>query len=195
MTADATGRRPRWAPPWEVPMPPADRVTWTRAGLGGVFAVVTMSALVTALPLRTWWLAALAAVTLLLDAVDGPVARRTRTASAAGARLDMEVDAVVLLVLSFAVATFVGWWAVLIGAMRYLYLALSHVLPVLAIPVPRSCFRVAVAAFQGVALTVALVPVVPVGLASIVVLAALMLLLASFVHQTFAAVDVAHPPA
>ena len=48
------------------------------------------------------------AVALILDAVDGKVARRTGTASALGARFDMEVDAFLILVLSVYVADVAG---------------------------------------------------------------------------------------
>ena len=46
----------------------------------------------------------LAVVALVLDLVDGRVARRTVTASAYGARLDGEADAFLILVLSVLVA-------------------------------------------------------------------------------------------
>ena len=45
---------------------------------------------------------------LLLDAVDGGVARRTGTVSGFGARFDMEVDAFLILVLSGYVAGRLG---------------------------------------------------------------------------------------
>ena len=50
-------------------------------------------------------LVVLAAVALVLDGVDGQVARRTGTVSALGARFDMEVDAFLMLVLSVYVAS------------------------------------------------------------------------------------------
>ena len=50
----------------------------------------------------------MATVALLLDAVDGQVARRTNTVSALGARFDMETDAFLVLVLSVYVAPIVG---------------------------------------------------------------------------------------
>ena len=61
----------------------------------------------------------LAGVALVLDAVDGNVARRTATASAFGARFDMEVDAFIILTLSVFVAPAYGAWVLTIGAMRY----------------------------------------------------------------------------
>ena len=91
-----------------------------------------------AVPARTWWLVALIVPTLLLDAVDGPVARRTGTVTEAGGRLDMQVDAGVLVVLSVAAAPVVGIWVVLIGALRYVFVAASWLRPSLRRPLPRS---------------------------------------------------------
>ncbi|MBW0117031.1 CDP-alcohol phosphatidyltransferase family protein, partial [Pseudonocardia abyssalis] len=83
---------------------PADVVTLARAALvGGVLALVVHGA--GPVPIVV-----VASVALVLDAVDGRVARRTGTVSALGARFDMEVDAVLLLVLSVHVATLLGPW-------------------------------------------------------------------------------------
>ena len=57
----------------------------------------------------------LAAAALVLDAIDGWVARRTAIGSL-GARFDAEVDAFLILVLSIYVARPVGAWVLLIGA-------------------------------------------------------------------------------
>ena len=175
-------------------MSPADRVTATRAGLGGVCLAIVVASLVSDLSVRSWWLVVPATVALVLDAVDGPVARATKTVSDRGARFDMEVDAAVVAVLSIAASTVLGWWVLAIGAMRYVYLGLCRVFPTLATPVPRSRSRVVVAVLQGVALTVALAPFVPLGVGTVLVGAALVLLTCSFTQQAFAAVDVAHPP-
>jgi phosphatidylglycerophosphate synthase len=115
------------------------------------------------------------------------VARRTGTATEEGALLDMQVDAGVLVVLSLAVATAIGWWAVLIGAMRYLYVVASWMRPTLATPLPRSRFRVAVAGAQGGVLAGALAPFVPTALATAAVAVALGLLVASFGSHLIAA--------
>ncbi|WP_240437774.1 CDP-alcohol phosphatidyltransferase family protein [Sciscionella marina] len=98
----------------------------------------------------------LTVLALALDALDGRIARRTETASPFGARFDMETDAWVILVLSAYAATIVGWWALLIGAMRYLFLAASRVFGWLTAPLPPSFARKMVAAFQGVLLTLAM---------------------------------------
>jgi phosphatidylglycerophosphate synthase len=146
-------------------------------------AAITVTVLAGPVPARTWTLLALTAPALLLDAVDGPVARRTGSASAAGARLDMEVDAGLLVVLSLAAAPVVGGWVVLIGAMRYLLVAASWLRPVLRTPLPRSSFRRLVAGLQGAVLATAIAPFVPVWVASLAALLALGLLIASFTSE------------
>ncbi|GGS15365.1 MULTISPECIES: CDP-alcohol phosphatidyltransferase family protein [Streptomyces] len=132
---------------------PANRVTLGRAGLvGGVTALVADS-FASAPPVTV--LVALTAVALLLDGVDGRVARRTGTASALGARFDMEVDAVLILVLSVYVSARLGPWVLLIGAMRYAFVAAARCAPWLSAPLPPSFARKTVAAAQGVCLLVA----------------------------------------
>lgn len=159
---------------------PADRVTLGRTVLIGGCATVVVLALAGPLPARPWWLVALAAPALLLDGVDGAVARRTGTATAAGARLDMEMDAALLLVLSVALVPTVGPWVLVIGLMRYAFVAAARRRPRLAGPLEFSQFRRVVAAIQGVALVTALVPAVPVPAARVVVGVALVLLVVSF---------------
>ena len=115
-------RRDRWSGP-------ADRVTQARTVLVGGGATVAGPALSGVVGPRPWWLVGLAVPALLLDGVDGHVARRTGTATAAGARLDMEVDATFLVVLSLVAARTQGSWVLAIGAMRYLWLGAGVVLP------------------------------------------------------------------
>src|SRR5690349_9830044 len=70
---------------------PADWVTLTRALLiAGVAGLVADSF---GRPVSVTALVTLSTVALVLDAVDGPVARRTGTATPLGARIDGEVDA------------------------------------------------------------------------------------------------------
>ena len=83
-------------------------------------------------------LVVMATVALILDAVDGPVARRTGTVSARGARFDVEVDSVLVLVLSVYVAVLLDWWVFVIGAMRYAFVAAGWEAPWLRSPVPTS---------------------------------------------------------
>ncbi|MEV5314692.1 CDP-alcohol phosphatidyltransferase family protein [Streptomyces sp. NPDC052610] len=132
---------------------PANRVTLGRATLvGGVTALVADS--FRSSPPVTLFVA-LTAVALILDGVDGKVARRTGTSSALGARFDMEVDAFLILVLSVYVSAELGPWVLLIGGMRYAFVAAARVWPWLTAPLPPSTARKAVAALQGVFLLLA----------------------------------------
>jgi phosphatidylglycerophosphate synthase len=97
----------------------------------------------------------LAAVALILDGVDGKVARRTGTSTALGARFDMEVDAFLILVLSVYVSMSMGPWVLLIGGMRYAFVAAARVWPWLNAALPPSTARKTVAAMQGVFLLLA----------------------------------------
>jgi phosphatidylglycerophosphate synthase len=135
---------------------PASWVTLARGTLAvGVAALVAdhdtpVAALVT-----------LATVALVLDAVDGVVARRTGTATALGARLDGEVDAFLILVLSVYVAPRYGAWVLLIGAARYVFLLGEWLLPWMRVPLPARRWRRVVAAIQGVVLTIAAAGILP----------------------------------
>jgi phosphatidylglycerophosphate synthase len=159
---------------------PADRVTLGRTVLIGGCATVTVLALSGVVPDRPWWLVALALPAWILDGVDGAVARRTGTSSAAGARLDMEMDAALLLVLSIAAAPPLGWWVLGIGLMRYLFVAASWLRPRLKGDLAFSQFRRVTAAVQGIALTIAMVPMVPIRTGQVVCALALALLVVSF---------------
>ena len=154
---------------------PADWVTLTRtlliAGVAGLVAdsfgrPVSITALVT-----------LSTVALVLDAVDGQVARRTGTATRLGARLDGEVDAFLILLLSIAVSQDYGGWVLAIGAARYALLLAGWLVPWLAAPLPPRYWRKVVAAVQGIVLTVA-ASGVPSRLAGMIAVAAALLLLA-----------------
>jgi phosphatidylglycerophosphate synthase len=156
----------------------ANRVTLGRATLvGGVTALVADS-FQSRPPVAV--LVGLTAVALLLDGVDGKVARRTGTSTALGARFDMEVDAFLILVLSVYVSADLGPWVLLIGGMRYAFVAASRVLPWLSAPLPPSVARKTVAALQGILLLLAGANLLPRAAEFGVVLPALALLMWSF---------------
>ena len=169
---------------------PADRVTLTRAVIAcGVAALV--SALVVESTVGTpgpaaaptGVLVALASTALVLDAVDGRVARRTGTVHPLGARFDMETDAFLILVLSVHVAADLGWWVLGIGAARYVLLllaVLSRWTPWLRGQVPARRWRKAVAAYQGIVLTAATSQVLSTAAATVFVAVGLGLLVVSF---------------
>jgi phosphatidylglycerophosphate synthase len=157
---------------------PADRVTLTRATLvGGVTALVADSL---NRPVPVAALVAIATAALVLDAVDGQVARRTGTVSRLGARFDMEVDAFLILVLSVYVAPSLGAWVLLIGAMRYAFVVAGWMLSWLRRPLPPRPWRKVVAATQGIVLVFAASDVLPRPLTIAAVAGALLLLVESF---------------
>ena len=161
---------------------PADRVTLLRAVLASLCAVLAVPALFTGRPAGPL-LVVLGGAAFLLDAVDGPVARRTGTASAAGARFDAATDAALVLVLSTATAAQVGLWALGIGLLYYVFVAAGCFWPHLRAPLPRRSSRKAIGAFQPFALLVALVPGVPPVAATGALAVALLSLLFSFTRD------------
>ena len=156
---------------------PADWVTLTRAMLAVAVAALVAESLHRAVPAAL--LVSLAAVALALDAVDGWIARRTRT-TALGARLDGEVDAFLIAVLSVYVAQSVGAWVLAIGLARYVFGAAGWPLPWLRAPLPPRHWRKVVCAIQGIVLTVAAADVLPPALTRVALFAALALLAESF---------------
>jgi phosphatidylglycerophosphate synthase len=156
---------------------PADWVTLGRGALAVAVAwLVTRSF---AQPVPVALLVSLAAVALALDAVDGWVARRTRS-TAAGARLDGEVDAFLILALSVYVARSLGPWVLAIGAARYVFLVAGWLAPWMRQALPARFWRKVVAATQGVILTVAAAKVLSPALTTGAVLIAAVLLAESF---------------
>ncbi|MGW5637938.1 CDP-alcohol phosphatidyltransferase family protein [Streptomyces sp. NPDC003832] len=157
---------------------PANRVTLGRSILvGGVTALVADSF---QSPPPLTLLVGLTAVALILDGVDGKVARRTGTSTALGARFDMEVDAFLILVLSVYVSMAQGPWVLLIGGMRYGFVAAARFWPWLNAPLPPSTARKTVAALQGVFLLLAASGLLPLAAETGVVVTALATLLWSF---------------
>ncbi len=157
---------------------PADWVTLTRATLA--VGVATLVADSFGEPVPVALLVSVAGSALVLDAVDGWVARRTRTAGLLGARFDAEVDAFLILVLSVYVARSAGAWVLAIGAARYLFLAAGWWLPWMREALPPRYWRKVVAATQGVVLAVAAARVLPAGADRAVLAVAFMLLAESF---------------
>jgi phosphatidylglycerophosphate synthase len=156
----------------------ANRVTLTRAMLTCSLAALTAESFVGSPPVKT--LVALSVVALVLDAVDGFVARRTHTSSRFGARFDMEVDAFLILVLSTYVAHTTSAWVLAIGLARYVFLAARWVLPRLSGSAPPRRWCKVVAAVQGVVLTLAVADVLPLGAEKLALAIALAMLTESF---------------
>lgn len=161
----------------------ANQVTTARA----VFAALVVGAIgePSAAAVAAGAAAAGVAVTAM-DAVDGWMARRSRMASAFGARFDMEVDAV--LILALAILTWqqgkAGAWVMLSGLLRYLFVAAGWVLPQMRQPLPVSRRRQTICVVQVVALIVALEPFVPRAGSEAIAGTALVALLYSFAVDT-----------
>jgi phosphatidylglycerophosphate synthase len=132
---------------------PADLVTLTRLTLSCAIAALVAESFLH--PISTPTLVALAVTALVLDAVDGQVARRTRTASRFGARFDGEADAFLMLVLSMYVARTAGGWVLMIGAVRYLFAMAGWALPWMRERLPARDWRKVVTAVAGMALAFA----------------------------------------
>jgi phosphatidylglycerophosphate synthase len=157
---------------------PADWVTLARATLTVGVAALVADSFNRRVPMTL--LVSLAAVALALDAVDGWVARRTRTTATMGERFDGEVDALLILILSVYVARSVGAWVLAIGATRYVFLAAGWPLPSMRAELPPRLWRKTVAAVQGVVLTVAAAHVLSPAVSRILLAVALVLLAESF---------------
>jgi phosphatidylglycerophosphate synthase len=157
---------------------PAGWVTLARATLALGVAALTADSFLRGIPVALY--VALAAVALVLDYVDGEVARRTGTVSELGARLDGEVDAFLILALSAYVAPIAGAWVLAIGLARYVFLAAGWPLAWMRAELPRRDWRKTVAATQGVVLAVAAADVLPPMLVRLALAVALAMLAESF---------------
>ncbi len=159
----------------------ANRVTLIRAVLVALLAGALVSP--DALDAHAPIFAAVALVALLLDGVDGWVARRFDAASDFGARFDMELDAFLIGVLCLQPVLLgkVGPWVLAIGAMRYAFVAAMPVWRWLDRPLPHSLRRKIVCVWQVASLLVCLLPAVDAAATAAILGLALLLLGASFV--------------
>ncbi len=158
----------------------ANRVTLVRAVL-----IVLLTAM---LPLPTFvndhhlLVFATALLALVLDGVDGWVARRTHTESRFGARLDMELDAffILMLCLMLVIQGKAGVWIMAIGALRYLFVAGAWRWPWLGEELPVSYRRKTICVWQVGTLMTCLLPWVTMPWSSVLLALALLLLVISF---------------
>ncbi len=162
---------------------PANQITTLRA-----IGVSLVAALIGEAPLPVIAAAATATsiVAALLDGVDGWLARRTRIASAFGARFDMEIDALLILVLSILVWQFqkAGAWIIAAGLLRYLFVAAGSVWPWLTHALPASRRRQTLCVVQIAGLTLALAPMIARPLSAAIAAISLSALAGSFFVDT-----------
>ncbi len=171
------------------PVTTANTVTVVRAVLVAVVAGWAVLVALGSLAATSWWLLGLAVVALLLDGVDGAVARRTETASEVGAVLDAETDAAMMVALSVIAAHQVGIWIVLAGGLRYLFAAAEAVrwAPRSGhrAPLPDRPSRRVIAAVSAVALAATTAPGLASGVTCALCAVALSLLIVSFGLDAF----------
>lgn len=107
-----------------------------------------------------WWLVLLASAAAALDGVDGAVARRRGTASAFGARFDMETDGLLIMVLCVLAWQLgkAGMWVLASGVLRYFFVAAQRPWPWLARALPASARRKLVCVVQIVILIICVSP-------------------------------------
>jgi phosphatidylglycerophosphate synthase len=149
-----------------------------------------------------WLYVSLCLIALILDGVDGKIARVTGTETGFGARFDMELDALFILGLCLAVFALerAGIWVLALGLMRYGFVAAGQIWPWINGALPDSFRRKTVCVWQLVTLMVALLPVTPDALAFWSLVLALALLCYSFItdirwlHQAHAKQGVRHDP-
>ena len=158
----------------------ANRATLLRGSL--VIVLVALAPFADHVTDSLWLYGWMALLALILDGVDGKVARATGSQSEFGARFDMELDALFILGLSVAALALgkAGPWVLALGLIRYAFVATSHFLDWLNAPLPDSFRRKTVCVWQIVTLLVAVLPPVNALFASITLATALALLVWSF---------------
>jgi phosphatidylglycerophosphate synthase len=136
---------------------PANQVTTIRAALVALVAGLIGEP---HLPAYATAAAVVSGIVTALDGVDGWLARRTRMASRLGARFDMEVDALLILVLSILAWQYgkAGAWIVLAGLLRYVFVAAGWVLGWMARPLFPSRRRQAVCVIQIIGSSILMLP-------------------------------------
>ena len=158
---------------------PANHVTMIRAMLAAFVASLISEPVV---PRVAATGTAVAIVMIVLDGVDGWLARRSRMTSAFGARFDVETDAVFVMAMSILVWQHgkAGAWVLLGGMMRYAFVMAGSRLPWLARRLQPTGRAKTISVFHMVALSVALAPIITTPLSAIAVAAALVALSWSF---------------
>ena len=133
-----------------------------------------------------WVVCAVAAISLMLDGMDGWLARREGLTSAFGARFDMETDAALALILAGHVwmAGMTGPEILVLGLTRYVFVLGFLPFPWLSAPLPDRFGRKVVCVVQVAALILLQVPNLPQGLAALIAWPAVAALVWSFGRDT-----------
>lgn len=160
---------------------PANQVTLARGTLSSLVAG-TIAVAPSLTPGQLWVLSAAAAAALLLDGVDGWLARRTAMASRYGAAFDANLDTIVMASLAVLVWRLgdAGAWVLATGALLPGFLLAGLAVPALAAPLPFSRRRRAVCVVQIGTLVACLTPWVASPVSDVAAAGALGLLILSF---------------
>jgi len=137
--------------------------------------------------LMFWLLSAIAVFALMLDGLDGMLARGSGLSSSFGARYDMETDAMLGLIITLLVwrSGELGSWVLGLGLLRYVFVLASLFVPALRAELFSSFRRKLVCVIQIAVLGVLLTPLVEPPLSTALAAFALLLLLASFVRDVW----------
>lgn len=158
-----------------------NRVTLARAALASVVAaqIFTLAAPQDA---YAWWVVALALLAFALDGADGWLARRSGLVSGFGARFDVEIDALLALTLALLALQWdkAGAWVLVLGLMRYAFVAAGFAWHWLERPLPPSVRRKIVCVVQIATLIILLLPPVTAPASTALALIASLLLIWSF---------------
>lgn len=159
----------------------ANRATLVRGAM--VVMLVALAPFLEGLGNWLWLYGSLCLLALILDGVDGAIARATQSITDFGARFDMELDALFILGLCVAVLALekAGAWVLALGLMRYGFLAAGQWLDFINQPLPESFRRKTVCVWQVVTLMIAILPVTSTAFATWTLALALALLCYSFV--------------
>ena len=135
----------------------ANQVTLVRAVLVALLFGLAGEA---ATPAGAWLAVGVALLASALDGVDGWLARRLGLSSAFGARFDMETDALLIVALALLVWQFdkAGYWVLLAGLLRYLFILSGALLEWLRRPLAPSRRRQTVCVLQILMLIFCLLP-------------------------------------
>jgi phosphatidylglycerophosphate synthase len=158
---------------------PANQVTTIRAVLVALIAALIGEP---ATPRVAGAATAAAVLTTVLDGADGYLARRSGMSSQFGARFDVETDAVLGMAMSILVWQHgkAGWWVMLGGMMRYLFVLAGWFLSWMARPLRPTLRAKTISVCHIVGLSVALAPIIPTPLSAIAVASTLAALTWSF---------------
>lgn len=162
----------------------ANSVTLFRLALTAMLCALLLAP---AQPVLLWLCIGIATTALLLDGVDGHIARKSATSSRFGARFDMEVDALLICVLALLAWHFerAGVWVLAAGLLRYIFVAAAVVVPWMRAELPESLRRKAVCILQSTLLLVCMGPIIKADFAPWIAASGVALLVWSF------AVDIA----